>query len=260
MHQSAYDKIVADAFDEKLKNAFFLACEACDCEMETDVGIRSVEAVYKEFRCDHQQTGIPVVLDGDEKLGRVTNLRSAAEYIARRLHQDVADVVQMFEWLNSLSDPKPTARQTSVAKEWLDDLKVAINPDTGEPFAVSPPVCWMFRSQNDSKDANDDMEDVGSCLPCRLGLPDMLNAHEVYETGLDYLCLVITAKNVKNPRLSNFCHSGYREVRDIWAPGGTTVPIPYGPDKCVDQGGMPEIIADAVSYSSLAGPIRVIRT
>lgn len=258
--QAMYDKIVEDVFDEGLKNEFLAACEKCDCELSFEPGTRSVEAVYIEFTRDHQQTGTPVALSEGERLGRVTNLRNTSEYIALRLRQDVADVEQMFDWLNEVSDPPPTRRQISVAAEWLEDLKAVINPDTGEKFAVSPSVCWLFRSQEGGNDAYEVMRSVGDCLPCRLGLPDLLNEDEVYETGLEYLCLVVSEKGVQNPRLSNFCHGGYIGVRDIWAPGGSTVPIPYGPADCVVQGGLPEIVSDAVGYSSLDGPVRIVRT
>ncbi len=259
LHNDVYEKIVIDVFDEDLKNEFLAACQDCDCETGFEAGARSVEAVYIEFSGHHQHTGIPVDLNDGEKLGRVTNLRNAAEYIALRLNQDVADVIQMFYWLNELGSPKPTSRQSRVAAEWFEDLKSAINPDTGEPFAISPQVCWLFRSQAGNSDANEEMANDGNCLPCRLGLPDLLNESEIYETDLEYLCLTVSAEDVPNPRLPNFCHSGYIGVRDIWAPGGSTVPIPYGPDQCVAQGGLPEIISDAVSYNVLAGLVRVVR-
>ena len=203
---------------------------------------------------------MPVELDDGEILGRITNLYGVARYIAKGLNQDVDDVQQFFHWLSGLSKPGPTPNQLRAAEDWFDDLRNAVDPKTDSAIAISPPVCWVFRSEQVNKDANNDLIGDLNCLPCRLGLPDLLNPDEKYETGLDYLCLTIAATNAKNARTANFCHGGYINVRDIWEPGGRTVPIPYGPNSCKGKGGLLEIICDAVAYKHVLEPIRVART
>ncbi len=236
----------------------------CVCETRSEETLatknRSVESAYDEFVKDYQHTGESIDLHDDEILGRVTNLFGAARYIAKGLKQDVDDVQQMFLWLNELCDPGPTPSQLRTAKDWFEDLQSTIDPATGKVFAISPPVCWVFRSEKGNRDANDDMIASLNCLPCRLGLPDLLDPGKNYQTGLDYLCLTVAAKNVINSRASNFCHGGYIGVRDIWEPGGRTVPIPYGPQPCTDDGGLLEVVCDAVTYEHVLGPIRVART
>ena len=259
-----YRKISNDNIDEAVKNEFLTACLNSDCETLSDerlgAGSNSIESVYDAFSKGRQQSGTPLILAPSEKLGRITNLRNAAGYIAKGLKQSVDDVLQMFYWLNGLSDPKPTPSQSDASNDWFEELKAAIDPKTGLAFAISPPVCWLFRSLEGNHDANDDMKADLDCLPCRLGLPDLLNDDSIYEVGLDYLCLVVEASNADKVRASNFCHSGYLGVRDIWEPGGMTAPIPYGPDGCVKKSGLPEIICDAVAYAHVVDPIRIVRT
>nr|WP_306265840.1 hypothetical protein [Pararhizobium sp. IMCC3301] len=260
-----YNKLGQDTSNIGVKNEFLEACAGCDCETKADEdsgrGSRSVEKAYEEFTWRLQHTGDAIVLPDGEVLGRVTNLRSAATYLAKALNQSTNDVIQMFLWLNSLSSPVPTPSQLDVAEDWLTSLKNSIDPNTDQPYVICrPPLCWLFRSGEGNCDANDDMEQDLSCLPCRLGLPDILNDEKVYELGLDYLCLTVKSEDLENVRFSNFCHSGYLGVRDIWQPGGVTTPIPYGPQRCVDKGGLPEVICDPVCYRNLPGPIRVVRT
>jgi len=259
--ENFYDKIIRDRIDIGTKNSFLTACNRCDCETEADktsgLGTQSIEAVYQVFSVPFQSSGDPITLKSGEILGRVTNLQRAVSYIAKGLRQSTDDVLQMFLWL---SDPAPTPSQLGVAEEWLEILKAAIDPSTRAPFAISPLVCWVFRSNEGKDDANDDMNSEINCLPCRLGLPDFLNDDEVYLIGLDYLCLTVRAEDITNARSSNFCHGEYISVRDIWEPGGMTAPIPYGPKVCVDKKGLPEVICDPVSYQQVPGPIRIVRT
>lgn len=259
-----YQKLSADDIDESIKNQFLEACAGCDCETLAHArdggGESPIEAAYNEFCADLQTAGNPISLLEGERLGRVTNLRGAAAYIAKGLKQSLGDVLEKFFWLNDLSPTPATPSQISDARDWLEDLKQATDPNTGLPFAISPPVCWLFRSKHDNNDANDDMLNGAECLPCRLGLPDLLNDEQILETGLDFLCMIVSASGAKNVRSSNFCHSGYLGVRDIWEPDGSTAPIPYGPPACVEQGGLPEVICDAVSYVHVVEPIRIVRT
>lgn len=263
LHDDVYNKIRGDNCGLELKNEFLSRCSSCDCELredEVNPSDVSVERAYEEFVKDHQSSGTAISLSSEEILGRVTNLFGAARYIAKSLHQDVDDVQQMFLWLNDLCRPAPTPSQRKVAEDWFEDLKSATDPNTGSAFTISPPVCWVFRSESEAGNANEDMETDLNCLPCRLGLPDLLDPGETYRTGFDYLCLTISAESAQNTRASNFCHGGYTTVRDIWEPGGRTVPIPYGPQSCRDRGGLLEVICDAVPYSEVVGQIRVART
>ena len=259
--ENFYKKLKEDSLNTDEKNEFLLLCEPCDCETKTaEAEGRSIEMVYNEFVGHRQDSGISIVLKEGEILGRVTNLRDAARYISKGLNQSIPDVLQMFFWLDSLSEQKPKPSQLEVAKEWLEDLKKAVDPDSDSPFAISPQICWLFRSDLGGFDANEDFDQDGECLACRLGLPSLLNDDQIYEIGLDYLCFTVHAEHVKKPRASNFCHAGYLVVRDIWKPGGTTAPIPYGPEPCVKKGGLPEVICDPVGYQHVPGPIRIVRT
>jgi len=261
---SVYQKICNDTVEDAVKNEFLAVCLECDCETIADVrngvGEASLEEAYDVFCSTRQHTGAPVALVDGETLGRVTNLRNAAAYIAKGLRQSVDDVLQKFSWLDTHGSPAATPSQRVEALEWFEELKTAIDRNTGVAFAISPPVCWLFRSQHGNHNANDDIVNDADCLPCRLGLPDLLNDEQTYETGLDYLCMVVAAAGANNVRTSNFCHSGYLGVRDIWEPGGMIAPIPYGPSACVAKSGLPEILSDAVGYRHIVEPIRIVRT
>lgn len=119
-------------------------------------------------------------------------------------------------------------------------------------------MCWMARERN-TNDAGDIIEDDPECVPCRLGLPEFLNEAGQYQKGLLFIAFLVASGNVLNARAATFCHGSYLSVRDIWEPGGSTKPIPYGPAACVAKGGIAEMVCDPPSFKNVSDKIFVFR-
>lgn len=256
-----YRKVVGDAVPVTVKNEFLQECVSCSCEMiqgKSKASDQSIEEVFSNFAASRLHLGDAIALGSMEIVAHVRNLAKTADFLQSRIQVDRTDIIRYFSWLAAPTGSSVTQSQHDEAVEWFATLKATIDKGTGKEFAISAPVCWMAREIS-TNDAENIIKDDPACLPCRLGLPEFLNEAGQYQKGLLFIAFLVESGNVSNGRAATFCHGSYRSVRDIWEPGGTTKPIPYGPIACVSKGGIAEIVCDAPSFKSVSDKFFVFR-
>lgn len=253
MHQAVYNKLTGDAVPEALKVQLLTLCDRCDHEIGNEA--TAVEKVFNDFAASKHGSGAAITLKAGEIVGHVKLLRPAAEYIAKKMSLDSSKVQDFFRWIAGLGSPS----QVSDAREWFAEDLLSFIDSTGNSLLISGPVCWLFR-EDISADANVAFNGSPGCLPCRLGLPSVLEKVPPYPKNLEFVGICIGAAKLRNPRQATVFHGDYVSVRDIWLPGGRTQPIAAGPPGCVSMGGLLEFVADAPYYNQIDANIRVFST
>lgn len=244
MAAAVYDKIVADTeISVDLKTAIINACVPATSEDEAS-------ALFDAFASGNVLNGRTVALNDDEIVGHVKNLSNTALYLSKKLSVDRTDVESILRHLAGHG----TRTQLEYAMAWFrdeilghtEDLKIAQRPT------------WLFRDP--SGDARSALAaPVARCLPCRLGLPALMFNNPI-PAGIEYVGYCADSAAVSDARLPTCLDGSYQSVKDIWAVGGSSVPIPHGSVDCVSQGGFREIVADAPSFRHIRQEFSVFET
>ncbi|WP_162792207.1 hypothetical protein [Novosphingobium sp. P6W] len=252
MDASVYDKLVQDNIPVPLKDAIIGLCGSCTSEHGADD--TTVEQVFNAYCFANQDTGASIALGPNETVGHIKLLDSTALHLSRRLSVDRDRIEALFRALAGERGPS----QLEDAQEWFADMIQVLDAD-GNALVISGPVCWLFRDEA-TEDATNFFTDSPECLPCRLGLPTILNEMPPYPHGLDFLGMAVKSSNVSNARDATVFHGDYVSVRDIWLPGGYTQPISMGPAYCVALGGVREFVATPPAYHQIDPSFRILTT
>ena len=253
MCEAVYDKIVQDGVPDALKADIINSCAGCVAELGNDP--LAVQYVFNQFSVTNASAGAPLPLNDGEIVGHIKLLRPSATYLSNVLSLDSDRVEELFRWLAGVGSPSPSQRDE--AADWFDDL-IDFVDSSGNALVISGPTCWLFR-EDTAGDANILFADA-ECLPCRLGLPTILERMPPYPRRLEFLGMCVPAASLANSRRATVFHGDYVSVRDIWLPGGMTQPIPAGPAACVAQGGLRELVADAPRFNQIDPKIRIFLT
>ena len=251
MPASVYQKIIGDGVGDALKSDLLDLCAACDAELgDHDTSLQTVFDAYSKA---NRESGAPLALAGDEIVGHIKALDGTCAHLSKVLNLDSARIAEMFRWLAEDGSPS----QMDEARDWFRDLTRKLD-HMGNALVISGPVCWLFRE--DGGDAQALFDDAPECLPCRLGLPTVLELMPPYPRNLEFLGMAVRGALLSNPRSATVFHGDYMSVRDIWLPGGLTQPIALGPTHCVNMGGVAEFVADPPKFSEIDANIRIVTT
>jgi hypothetical protein len=232
MSDTVYQRIEEDpSIVDDTKVQVIGICTGCMTESE-------LSNAFNEFATQHRLLGEPAVcLDDDEVVGHVKNLRGASKFISDALNMDIGEVEAYFR---SLSGQGPSTKVRE-AKEWFQEEIV----DGGNDFRLSLTPCWLFREATE-RDAQKEFDHADvSCLPARLGLPlpEFLDGRPYPEGQMEFLGYCVPSNYVDQCRTASFLDGTYVSVRDVWIIGGTTQPIAGAPNRCINAGGLEEVVA-----------------
>ena len=251
MHASVYQKIIDDDVGDALKADVLDLCAACDAELG-DIDT-SVQSVFNNYCQANRDSGNALALGAGEIVGHIKMLDGTCAYLSKVLNLDSDRVAELFRWLAGEGSPS----QIDEAADWFVDLTQVVNA-TGDALVISGPVCWLFRE--DGGDARSLFDDAPECLPCRLGLPTVLEMMPPYPSDLTFIGMTVRGALLSNPRSATVFHGDYISVREIWLPGGMTQPIALGPAHCVAMGGVAEFVANPPKFSEIDANIRILTT
>jgi hypothetical protein len=205
---------------------------------------QSVEWTFDAFSGGKRLLGSPVHLVDGGFLGRVCGLGPTARYLARNV-SGIADEAEAEQNLRWLANGSPDQRAD--AEFWYDRNLRVTNPPTGRGVLASPLPCWLFVKDNHNAAHELLASDGVSELPCRLGLPSLIDDMPLVPP-LWFIGFVLPCNRVRNPRSPSVFDGGYKSVRDIWLPGGVTQPLPWAGPQCVAAGGIQECVSEQPSF------------
>lgn len=258
MSQSVYDKIGQCDVGVANEAALMAQCAGCTCEFAiTDADSpQSIRTVFDTFSAGKRLLGHPVVLEDGGFVGRICGLIPTARYLARTV-SGIADEAEAQQNLRWLAQGSPDQRAD--AEFWYDRNLRVTEPPTGRGVLASPLPCWLFIRDADYAAQELLASDGVSELPCRLGLPslidDMATVPQLWFVGF-----VIPCQQVRNPRRPSVFDGDYKSVKDIWLPGGVTQPLPWAGQQCVDAGGIQECVSEQPSFDEFEAEIFVFES
>lgn len=255
MDQAVYDKVGLCPVGLTHEASLMSDCATCICEYPTPRGSADTGAVafqFDNFAPAFHLSGPPVTLMPNETLGRLCGLNGTAEHLARVVGGRRDEVAQNLRWLAG----QGSQLQQEDARFWFNEYLAVIDPTTGRGKEIARTPCWLFLGEP-SHNAESMLTAADRVdLPCRLGLPSFL-LDRPRLPSLEFLGFAVEAHRVRNARAPSVFDGDYESVKEVWSPGGTTLPLPWGPPECIAQAGLREIVASAPSYDEVQPQIFV---